>query len=168
MWTCSPPYFTSNVFPPLSIPAPRPPLLPASAQTSNIIFGAALATALPRHTQRKVPLLLARYGPVSCGLLAKSRGPLSQRGQRPLLPVKSQEVCQGVRGAERRGVICELCVRMPAVPVVLHCNVTEGTPLERIWRQKRWLLYYSVYQEQVNKRFFLEDYQHRNYSSYSL
>lgn len=116
---------------------PPPPLLPASAQTSNIIFGAALATALPRHTQRKVPLLLARYGPVSRGLLAKSRGPLSQRGQRPLLPVKSQEVCQGVRGAERRGVICELCVGMPAVPVVPHCNVTEGTPLERIWRQKR-------------------------------
>lgn len=114
------------------------PLLPASAQTSNIIFGAALATALPRHTQRKVPLLPGRYGPVSCGLLAQSRGRPRrlQRGQRPLLPVKSQEVCQGVRGAGRRGVIRELCAGMPAVPVVLHCNVTEGTPLERIWRQK--------------------------------
>lgn len=127
------------------LPSPTPPprtLLLASAQASDIVFGTALITALPRHAQRKVPLLLSRYGPVSCRLLAQRRGQLRrlQRGRltQRLLPVKSQEVCEGVWGGntQRRGVICERWGRLPGVVVVLHCNITEGTPLEGIYWQK--------------------------------
>lgn len=42
-------------------------LLPESAQASDIVLGAALTAALPGHTQRKVPLHLARYVPVPSG-----------------------------------------------------------------------------------------------------
>lgn len=37
---------------------------PTSAQTSDVIFGAALAAALAGHAQRKVPLLLAGCGTI--------------------------------------------------------------------------------------------------------
>lgn len=136
-----------NIF--MSQPLRHHPSLPPlpSTQTTDVIFGTALVTALPRHTQRKVPLLLAWYGPVICSrvLLVQNRcwlrllQPQDRVTQWPLLPVKTQEVCQGVRGgdAERRGVLCELCVRLPGVLIFLHCNITEGTPLEGIWRQKK-------------------------------
>ncbi len=125
----------------------RSSLLPASAQSSNIVFGTALATALPRHTQRKVPLLLTQYRPIRCSLanisLAQNCGRLRrlQRGrvtQQLLLPVKSQEVCQGVRGdnTPRRGVFSELPARLPGVLVFLQSNITQGTPLNGIWKQK--------------------------------
>lgn len=43
---------TANLFP------------PSSAKASDVIFGAALAAALPGHAQRKVPLLLAGCGTI--------------------------------------------------------------------------------------------------------
>lgn len=43
---------TANLFP------------PSSAEASDVIFGAALAAALPSHAQRKVPLLLAGCGTI--------------------------------------------------------------------------------------------------------
>lgn len=129
----------------VTTPPPSPVLPPPpSAQASDVIFGTALVATLPCHTQRKVPLLLAWYGPVSCSQvpLAQNRWRLRllQRvTQWLLLPVKTKEVRQGVRGgdAERRGVACELCAGLPGVPIVLHCNITERTPLEGIWRRTK-------------------------------
>lgn len=71
-----------------------------SAQTSDIVLGAALVTAHPGYAQRKVPLLLARSGPVlvswTCG---QPRLPLQGPVCRvPGGSVKSQEVGQGERG----------------------------------------------------------------------
>lgn len=62
--------------------------LPPSAQPANVVLGAALGAALPRHSQGKVPPLPAR-------------------------PVDSQKLIQGV-GAARGGVFGELGGRIPA------------------------------------------------------
>lgn len=105
---------------------------PASAQASDIIFGAALAAALPRHAQGKVPLLLAGRRAL---LWCWSRRRLQLR--RPLLlPEKSHEVSQRGEGAERGGDFWELCAGRPALHVVLRRSVTGGTPLERVWRRR--------------------------------
>ena len=125
----------------LTHPSSSPSSSPASAQLSDIIFGTALVAALPCNTQRKVPLLFPRYGPVIS--LPQNRGRLRRLlqgrvAQRLLLPDNGEEVCQGVRGGEtERRRVWELCAGLPGVVVVvLHCNITERTPLEGIWGQE--------------------------------
>lgn len=125
---------------PSALTHPSSPSSPASAQLSDIIFGTALVAALPRNTERKVPLLFPRYWPVIS--LPQNRGrlrrlPQGRVAQQLLPPDNSEEVCQGVRGGEtERRRVWELCLGLPGVVVVLCCNITEGTPLEGIWEQE--------------------------------
>lgn len=95
-----------------------------------------MVTALSRHAERKVPLLLALVRLVSKDpdTLSPKRGRKWRSvAERRLLPVKSQKVYQGGGGGgsvARSGAICE-----PAASVVLHGDATEGSPPEGSWRE---------------------------------
>lgn len=150
MWTLL------RVLPPLSsLRCHRQRVSPASAQASDVIFGAALAAALPCHTQGKVPLLLAGWW--SRRLLRRF-----QLRRPPLLPEKSHKVSQRGEGAERGGDFWELCAGRPTLHVVLRRGVTGGTPLKRVWRKR-----IKHYTRMLDNHRFL-DFQHRNYVNYPL
>lgn len=143
----------NTVLPPTSSHGcPSPPLLPASAQMSDIIFVTALEAALVCQTLRKVP---PAPPPACCSLLAPSLRQWLRHLQRLLPPVKSPEVQQGVRGAVRNQLGAEM-------PAALCHSVSQGSPVEGIWRQKGWISNYRSIRNKLTKGSFYDDHQRWN------